>query len=249
MSRIENKYWVAVENLDEMRELGLNYMNHDYYSEIMKNKFYTVRSVYLDNDQFDAYYEKTAGLEKRSKYRIRAYNQMNAGKTVYCEIKSKIKEYISKERFPIAFNQVADFLVYPDMLKIKNHSADYKLRLFAANNFIYSVKKKNMKPVVNVVYEREAFECKYGSGLRITFDMNLRGAETNSVANLFDEDSLREVKRGYFILEIKYGRMLPSWVMSLVNRFGLIKEAISKYVLCLEESKSNIPKINRIYND
>ncbi len=231
MSRIENKYWVALENLDGIRKFILNYINYDYYSEIMGNKFYTVRSIYLDNEQYDTYYEKIAGLEKRSKYRIRAYNQLTSGKKVYCEIKSKIKEYISKERFPIDYGEVGDFLENPDMLKIKNHSVDYKLRLLAANNFIYNIKKKNMKPVINVAYEREAFECKYGSGLRITFDMNLRGAETSTVNNLFNENSLREVNRGYFILEIKYGSMLPSWVMSLVNRFNLRKEAISKYVL------------------
>lgn len=57
--------------------------------------YYYVRSLYFDNKSNDNYYEKIAGVEKRSKYRIRIYNLcLNP---VKLEIKAKMNNVIFKE--------------------------------------------------------------------------------------------------------------------------------------------------------
>lgn len=239
MPRVEVKYLVPMEMKEELREDILPYLRYDYYSEKRPLKEYTVRSIYLDTPELTSYHEKLSGIKVRNKFRIRGYNELTEDAKVFIEIKRKDENYVSKDRVPILYSELNDFLNHFDLSKIGNHTIEYEKRLEAAKNFFYYFSKNKLKPLINVVYEREAFECKFGSGLRVTFDINLRSFLTQSYDNLFDNPEMDILFPSHFILEIKYYKALPSWVPKIINKYNLKKEAISKYALSIENYLRN----------
>jgi len=239
MARIENKYLYPKEIKDDILHDMKPYLQHDYYSALEAEKHYTVRSIYLDTPELTTYYEKLSGLKIRNKYRVRGYNELTNDANVFLEIKRKDIGFISKDRVPLPYNDLDDFLVNADLSKVRNHSSQYQKRLIAGKNFIYYLLNYRLKPVINVVYEREALECKFGSGLRITFDMNIRSKTVQSYDSLFEENDLDILNHSYDVLEIKHYQALPPWVPGVVNKFNLRKEAVSKYALSVEWHMQN----------
>jgi SPX domain protein involved in polyphosphate accumulation len=239
MARLEYKYKVPYEIKDSLRADMMPYLKHDNFSAKMANKEYTVRSVYYDTPALTSYYEKLSGVRIRNKFRIRGYNELTNDSHVFVEIKRRDTSYISKDRALMPFAELNKFLQNSDLASVANHSVEYEQRLASARNFLFHLLKDRLQPLINVVYEREAFECKFSSGLRITFDMNIRSRITNTVDNLFEEDQMETLFAKDFVLEVKYGTILPSWVPGIINKYGLIKESVSKYCLCLELHMKN----------
>ena len=239
MARIENKYLFPKEIKEDLLKDMLPYLQHDYYSELRDDKSYTVRSIYLDTPDLTTYYEKLSGIKIRNKYRGRGYNEWTQDLNVFLEIKRKNNAYISKDRSTVLYDDLDEFLDKSDLNKIRNHSSQYERKLRAGKNFIYYLLKYKLRPVINVVYNREALECKFGSGLRVTFDMNLRSRLVQSYDLLFKDDDLDILNPHYQVLEIKHYQALPSWVPVIVNKYNLRKEAVSKYALCLEHHQKN----------
>lgn len=197
---------------------------------------YTVRSIYLDTHRLMYYNEKLDGIKERKKIRIRGYNQLAAASKVFLEIKRKTGAKIDKERTPMPFNQILATFQSRDPVEHLALMADDQDIRASATHFFYYVKQHQLKPVNTVVYEREAFEGKRDPTLRITFDRNLRSNIFPHFDQLFEEQALNEVIPDHFILEIKYNNNFPYWMTPVLARFGLQKQALSKYVMCLEHN-------------
>jgi SPX domain protein involved in polyphosphate accumulation len=239
MARLEYKYRVPYELKDSLRADMLPYLKHDNFSAKMPDKEYTVRSVYYDTPALSSYYEKLSGIRIRNKFRIRGYNELTGDSHVFVEIKRRDTNYISKDRALMPYAELGKFLQNSDLTRVTNHSLEYEKRLASARNFLYHMLHDRLQPVINVVYEREAFECKFSSGLRVTFDLNIRSRITNTYENLFEEDQMESLFSKEFVLEIKYGTILPSWVPAVINKYELRKESVSKYCLSLELHMKN----------
>lgn len=234
MYRLENKYFVPNHRREELLNDMMPYLRHDKYSEERPLKAYTVRSIYLDTPVLTSYYEKLAGLKVRNKFRIRGYNKLTPETKVFAEIKRKENDYITKDRALLFYSDINNFLYNKDMSKILNHTVQYEKRLSSARNFFFYQVKDKLNPIINVIYEREALECKFGSGLRITLDLNIRSFLTQTCDDLFEEPETEVLYPSHFVLEIKYRKVLPSWVPIVINKYNLRKEAISKYVLSVD---------------
>ena len=234
MARLECKYLVPNERKAELLKDIKPYLKSDLYSEKRELKEYTVRSIYLDTPVLTSYYEKLAGLKVRSKFRIRGYNERTEDSVVFAEIKRKENDFVSKDRALLLYSELHNFVNDGDLTKILNHTIEYEKRLKSARNFIFYLSKNKLEPVINVIYEREAFECKFGSGLRVTLDMNIRSSLTHTFDNLFDNVETGIIFPSHFILEVKYNKVLPSWVPDVINKYYLRKESLSKYALCID---------------
>lgn len=237
MSRQEFKYLVPVELMNKLREDVLPYLRHDYYSEIRPNKEYTVRSIYFDTSTLRSYHEKLSGLMIRKKVRIRSYNLRSDESVVFLEIKRKNMDYVSKDRVPLYLSELHEFLNTKNFDKILKKGNSDTAFVASAENFLYYLHSEGLLPIVNVVYEREAFECNIGSTLRLTFDKNLRSAVAASINDLFDDSLLKFSMPKHFVLEIKYHHLLPYWVPRIINRYNLQREAISKYTISVDRHK------------
>lgn len=231
--RLEYKFLVKNSLLDDLRQALMPYIYFDEYSEAGTGKEYTVRSIYFDSVKLEDYFDKLAGIKVRKKLRIRGYNKKDENSLVFAEIKRKHDNFVSKNRAPLYFRDVEEFLVtsnYNDLILKKANFID---ALGDAKKFVYLKTIKNCSPIVLVTYDREAFYSKFDSTLRITFDKNVRSKPLPGIGNLYDDD-LKLAMPGYFVLETKFFGGYPTWLQKIVRQFDLSRQSISKYTTCVD---------------
>ena len=239
MARLEYKYFIPFESIDNLRNDILPYLTGDNFSKDLPNNEYTVRSIYLDSPGMLTYFEKIDGVKKRNKFRIRGYNEKQDDSIVFLEIKRKDVDYVSKDRVPVLYKDLNEFLKTKDNTLIKTFRRDFADTQSSVRNFFYYYYLHSLKPVVVVTYEREAYECKFGSGLRITFDKNIRTKNTNSFSDLFDDNEMTLLFNDCFVLEVKYGSLLPAWLPMVMKKYDVCRKSISKYSTSIDTAKVN----------
>jgi hypothetical protein len=225
--------------MDRLRTDLLKYLDYDGYASRRPNKEYTVRSIYLDTLGFNCYYEKLDGLQTRKKFRIRGYNTSEENNQIFFEIKRKYDNFISKSRAGFYFHNLYEVL--------QNHQNVPSLTERAADDFEYfyfHYQLRHLEPKVLVVYEREPFECKFGSQLRITIDKNLRSKAVDTFLQLYDSDRLLDVYRSDFVFEVKFFQVLPQWINRVLEKYDLTRLAVSKYTTSIERQGASIMRMN-----
>jgi hypothetical protein len=228
-NRLEYKYLLSLNVIDRLRNDLLRYMEYDEYASRKSHKGYTVRSIYLDSYDFKCYYEKLDGILVRNKFRVRGYDTKEENKNIFLEIKRKHDGFISKDRFPVPVEEFQKNWSMEDY-KGYEHSEDKE----AFTNFSYYYHLRNLDPKVLVIYDREPFQCKFGSSLRITFDKALRSKPVSSFESLFDNEYLTESLTNKFIFEVKFFQVLPQWINSVLNKYDLTRISVSKYTTSID---------------
>jgi len=187
--RNEFKYLVPNELLNDVRKSIIGFSNYDPNSP--KNTWrnqYTVRSIYFDNNKFDYYWEKRHGIKTRKKIRIRSYNNLvdypDRNPVVFLEVKRKEIDFIDKNRSKVKWNDLQNLLSTGDVERYVING-DQKEVHDEACRFLYHYKRKNLRPVVSVVYEREAFFSKLDPSFRLSIDKNIRSLIFPRVDELF----------------------------------------------------------------
>jgi SPX domain protein involved in polyphosphate accumulation len=241
--RYEYKYYVPQYKEADLRKLLSPFVNYDKYALGRSNFEYTVRSIYFDTPDFQFYHDKLEGLSYRKKVRIRGYNLINCSNPVFLEIKNKYQIPLHKTRAKACYEEIKESFESGDLQTIlKDITKDSS----EANSFLYQILSKNLKPVVLVIYEREAFEEKISTSnrLRITFDKNLRSTKFPKINELYCENDIKKSLPGYFILEVKFNKFYPAWLKSIVAAFQLKLESASKYVISMDAHQI-VSKYNR----
>ena len=142
-----------------------------------------------------------------------------------------------KFRAPVKFEDALD------MFKSRNINGQVVSNEFFpkgnenSKRFFYQVFSKNLRPVILIVYEREAYQDKMDDTVRVTFDKNLRSQAYPSIEGLFEEDKLTDALSGKFILEVKFNNHFPSWLNPIISTFSLRKQSASKYVISMDSNK------------
>jgi hypothetical protein len=232
--RLEYKFMVHKELIDELRTAMMPHVRLDEFSERRPEKQYTVRSVYYDNRRFDCYYEKFDGFRLKKKLRIRGYDTPQPDSIVFLEIKRRYEDFISKHRAPLRWDQIGSVFAghgpKAGPLPFKPGSAAAE----AASRFLYNYYRRRMRPTALTAYEREAFFGRFDPKLRITFDKNIRSRLYPSLDSLYCDRDTKFLIPGHFILEVKFYLNLPAWVRSWLTRFSLERRAFSKYATGVE---------------
>lgn len=187
----------------------------------VKDGRYVIRSLYFDNVNDRALFEKITGVSKREKFRIRYYD----GDTSYIQLekKSKIDNLCNKQSARLEKEQVEmilkgdyEFMVNSDKPLIKE--------------FYTKIMSQGLRPKIIVEYTREPFI--YGPGnVRVTLDYNIR---TGMNCNEFLNWDCVTVPAGYppIILEVKWDEYLPDIIRDTVQLTNRQAGAFSKYVAC-----------------
>lgn len=228
---------VPNDRLDDLRSMILPFVELDTFAAGKNNGEYTVKSIYFDTSNFDYFFEKVDGFKLRKKIRIRGYNDENDQNTVFLEVKRKYYEPISKTRAPMTYEKLrmlfegsgSDALAE---LTDVNHEV-----INGAGSFFYHVYSNNLKPVVLVIYDREPFHDKFGNGVRLTLDKNLRSVAYPGINDLFDESKAKVALPDSFIFEVKFYDEFPFWLRGIVGHFGIIRQSASKYEICINDQK------------
>ncbi|MCB2222058.1 MAG: polyphosphate polymerase domain-containing protein [Bacteroidetes bacterium] len=236
--RYEFKYIVDKKYLEPLRQMILPFVEMDSNVEEAEGRVhYTVRSIYFDTPAFDFYFEKIEGIKNRKKVRLRGYDEGAPEDVVFLEIKRKYEIPILKYRAPVRYK---DAIAMFKERNINGHTLKkYGIHnsLENATRFFYQVYGKNLRPVVLVVYEREAYFSKFDRTVRITFDKGLRGMAYPSLQDLFDERKLSVAMKNNFILEVKFNKHFPMWLGPILSKYSLKRQSASKYTITMDSVK------------
>ena len=231
--RYEYKYYVPRFHLAALRSMLFPFVQEDRYAALQPEHQYTVRSIYFDTPDMEMYHTKREHIAHRMKVRLRGYNLGGDATQVFFEIKRKYEGPILKNRATMPFEAVKNIFqgAAVDAYLPETNKADNVRRFF------YQVYSRRLRPVVTVIYEREAYISKVAdpdNDLRISLDKNLRSVPFPSVSELFEERDLRYPLEEQFILEIKFNHYCPAWLKPMVSMLQLQKAPASKYVLCMD---------------
>ncbi|MFT5166916.1 MAG: SPX domain protein involved in polyphosphate accumulation [Saprospiraceae bacterium] len=244
MLRYEYKYYVSNQKLDLLRALVEPNVKLDKFAASCPEKHYTVRSIYFETPDFECYHTKMAGIKNRIKVRLRGYNEEDISKIVFMEIKRKFESPIFKDRAPLTYGGALEVIGGKPLDNYIMDKHNFEVSRDSARKFLYNVHGRNMKPVVNVIYEREPWLNRFDdseNNLRITFDKNLRSNSYPTLEELYMEKESKYTLEGFFILEIKFNIRFPVWMNPIIKILNLKRQSASKYCLCVD---SHYPKIN-----
>ncbi len=178
---------------------------------------YFIKSLYFDNFADKALREKTDGVNKREKFRIRYYGTDTS--FIRLEKKSKINGLCSKESARITAEECQkiidgdiDFLMESENELLKELYTKMKYQI--------------LRPKCIVAYRRECFVYPPGN-VRVTIDMDICGS--NNVREFLNPDlRFLQIYRNS-VLEVKWDEYLPQIIRDCVQVKSRRSAAFSKY--------------------
>lgn len=220
-ARHELKYFINPAELEALRSRLLPVMTLDRHC--VGGHPYVIRSLYFDDVDDSAYYEKVAGTQFRDKYRIRIYRYSD--KEIFLERKRKLGDLIQKSSVRIS-RRLCDQIIDGDPRGLQNASDPLLQDMFV------QMRLRLMRPKVIVDYQREAY-LHPAENVRITFDLSLRsGLASKDLFNAHLPTVCPHEYANQEILEVKFDRYLPTYIVSLLEGIQCERSAVSKYVLC-----------------
>lgn len=220
--RHELKFLIAESEINGIKKRLEPIMKLDVHAG---EKGYFIRSLYFDDIWFSALEDKLAGIQKRSKYRIRIYDYSDS--IIKLECKRKEGQYINKTDATISSIEL-------QCLEQGNYQFLANRPEKICHEFYYHCVTKKMKPSIMVDYERVPYIYSYGD-VRVTFDSHVRAGFFER--NIWDQTiPVYEVlDPGTLILEVKYTEYLPKIITDILHGIKSEHIAASKYVMCLEK--------------
>lgn len=238
--RKEYKYFVPNHLLDNLRRDIAPFVELDNFAFNRDRKEYTVRSIYFDTMDMEYYREKIEGLMLRKKIRIRGYNEVISNKLIFLEIKNKYESFNYKNRTPLLYSELEELFKTGKVEDYIISGKRSRKTISDGKHFFFWMIKKNLRPTVLVVYDREAFFGKFNDALRITFDKNLRFMAYPKLNNLYSQN-LQPAFKDHFILEVKFDKGFAYWLQEILTRYRLTRRALSKYTICLDAHHNYFP--------
>ncbi|MBI5155105.1 polyphosphate polymerase domain-containing protein [Candidatus Poribacteria bacterium] len=232
ISRFECKYLVPEFAAREIQSVLRHHMDLDPYCARRPGNTYWNCSLYVDSPGLMCHRSSQSGDKNRFKLRYRWYNGEPESCVVF-EEKRRTTDAISKCRVHIGaegLRQAAlgGALQARDLLRCTNggHArawrlADLALRIAA-------------QPACYVAYDREAWQTEAHEYLRVTFDRRLSARPLGGALPVPSNENWVEFLSGHTVLEVKFERAAPEWLLDAIRTFGLRRRSVPKYSLALE---------------
>jgi hypothetical protein len=210
--RHEVKYLVTERQRRLLIQAMARHLTPDAYGES------TVCSVYCDTPDFRLI---RASLEKpayKEKLRLRSYGPASAEQEIFLELKKKYRGVVYKRRVALpqreALGTVEGGLVPDSQI---GREIGWFVRFYGT-----------LAPAMYLSYDRAAYFAADGSGLRVTFDRNIRW-RTSELSLTSRPGGEPLLEPGQSLLEIKTGGAIPLWLVSLLDGFAVRQTSFSKY--------------------
>ncbi len=220
MFRHELKFRVDEGQYRLMRARMRRVLRVDRHADARGN--YHIRSLYFDDFQNRAFFEKLAGVHDREKYRIRIYDISDG--VIHLERKTKRGNVAYKTRTRLS-RRICEGLVAGDLRVLWGQEDEF------LGEFYLAARLGAFRPAVVVDYVREAYTHPLGN-VRITFDKQL--AAGFDMRRFFDRDMITTaaLESPEMIMEVKYDEFIPDFVRGLLLPTVPQRTAISKFALC-----------------
>ena len=221
MFRYEKKYLLSPAEEAYLKNHLDALMFRDVHSDEL-NK-YNIRSLYFDDYADSAYNDNAAGVDPRTKYRIRIYN--SNPDVIHLECKMKQGGKIKKERALVS-REFCELLLRDEGEKIEFPTDDPLV-----NRFMVLYHTAMLRPKIIVEYEREPYVYPDGD-VRITFDRNI--SFSSETERFFDPDIFLQplLSSGKELLEVKYTEFMPEFIHRELEIKKMQQCTFSKFYLC-----------------
>lgn len=222
--RVELKYLVDDRAKDWLLGRLHEYLVPAPYTD--ERAVYPIMSLYFDTPALRFYTEKLDGEAIRNKVRLRGYgHRWEDLDPCFLEVKHKIDARLVKFRKRLGAFQ-------------PHHRRPESWPLTTGDDRLAALAHRYpLRPTVQILYQRQAYESPFCPRLRIAFDSRLVAlhpdeAPGEATCERADRLCLRETQ---FIFEIKADGVLPGWVVGALHAGALVERRISKYVLGVEK--------------
>ena len=212
--RYELKYLLTREQKAAVLAAMEPYMAPDRYGRT------TIRNLYFDTGNYRLIRRSMERPAYKEKLRLRGYQQAGPDSGVFVELKKKYDGVVYKRRMALAERDAMDWLAgrtpCPERTQI-SREIDYFLGYY-----------EDLRPVVFLSYEREAYFCRDGGDFRVTFDENIRcrREDLSLRAAVWGMPILEE---GRTLMELKCSGGVPLWMVRALSRERIRKTSFSKY--------------------
>lgn len=212
--RYEIKYMLTADQKIRLINAIEPYMGIDCYGRS------TIRNIYFDTDNYRLARRSLERPVYKEKLRIRSYGQATPEHPVFVELKKKYDGVVYKRRLSVTEKQAMEWLsgraACPEDTQIARE-INYFLQYYGT-----------LIPKVFLSYVREAYYCRQGGDLRITFDDHIlcRQEALCMKAALGGQPILEP---GRVLMEIKTTGGIPLWLTHVLTRERLFKTSFSKY--------------------
>ena len=188
-----------------------------------------IRTTYLDNDNFDTYYDWLNREPIRYKVRYRDYGYDGKfSDEVWMELKIRNYSISQKKRFRINRAQVNKFISGQDVLKevVGENSKNPDIIDTYASIQGYIVSNR-LKPILTIEYKRISFQPSEESDVRITLDRDI------TMRNLLTRKAAKDNR---VVLETKVsGPRTPLWLNDMIEELGTTRNVrFSKFALGMQ---------------
>ena len=217
--RYEKKYMLTQEQQVNLMKQLLPYIKEDKFGR------YTICNIYYDTEGWELIRQSIQKPVYKEKLRVRSYGVPGDEDKAFIEIKKKYKGIVYKRRITAQAKDVEPILTGGSSFEIKK--SDEQIR----NEILWFQSFYRTQPRIFIGYDRQAFAGIQDSGLRITFDTNIRWRDEE--LDLRCGDYGQPVLPGEQVLmEIKMPGTCPLWLAHILNDSSIYPTSFSKYGTC-----------------
>lgn len=217
---------MTYDEMDRMLDDLAPYVETDKHAD--ENGYYTISSIYMDNEKWQCFYETINKDLYRQKVRLRVYGIVTDDSVSYFEVKSKHRGNVLKRRAQMRLGDAMKFMnacVNGEDPDVNDYESSNKQILNEVKRVIVS---KNLKPVNVVSYDRLALFWGEDPGLRITYDVNIRTRDYDLDLTKGSDGRLVNPE-DVAILEVKSNKNFPYWLVKILAKYNYRNQTFSKY--------------------
>lgn len=211
--RYEFKYMMTEEQQHKLVQEMSAHMEADPHGRS------TILSLYFDTPDYRLIRRSLEHPVYKEKLRLRSYGVADADTNVFVELKKKYDSVVYKRRISMKASEAEEYLLNGGEIgecQIKRE-IDYAMDFY-----------RELRPMMLLSYEREAFYAKDDHEFRITFDRNILWRTEN--VNLHDRVyGSPLLKKNQVLMEVKVGGAMPLWFCKILTANKLYKTKFTKY--------------------
>ncbi len=212
--RKEIKYILTKQQRDGLLELVEGRMQPDEYGVTR------ICNIYYDNDTFRVIRESIEKPKYKEKLRLRTYGVPSDSTPAFVELKKKLNGIVYKRRVTMPYSDALRFLSrggYPGEHTQIRKEIEWVLE-----------SKPDLKPVIALCYDRQAYFGCEDPELRMTLDTNINYRLTDiDLRNGSYGDTL--IDGSTYILELKTNGAMPLWLAEAFDKLRIYPGSYTKY--------------------
>ena len=202
--RFEKKYLLSTEQYLSLRNALQGKMQVDQYGR------HTISNIYWDTPDFSLIRTSLQKPAYKEKLRLRSYGVVEKNTDVFIELKKKCKGIVYKRRVSLPYWQAQLYLthgIHPPKGNQILKEIDYFMQFYSP------------RPTVFIAYDRVAMFDPQNSGLRITFDQNIRYRTfpLDLTQGAWGKNVLPD---GQILTEIKIPGAMPLWLSRILSQIA-----------------------------